>query len=263
MSLSTVRLVNKSARQHHPFRRHLSGVSWRNRPSGRLSQGAISTVRSGHCGAVPLPGRVASAPVSVPRAKPDQDPLHERILQTATTLFGERGVDSTSMREIAERVGVTKAAIYYHFENKDQLHFAIHLRLIDEVLAQIGEIADSGADPAEKIRLVVELNLRSIAENRGAFTVLLREGGSLGDPHWSELAEKRDAFRRRVADFIAEGEASGVFVVEDVGIATLALLGMCNWAYTWIDPRGKVPVESIARQFSDIFIEGLRPRRGA
>lgn len=181
-------------------------------------------------------------------------------MRTATTLFGDRGVHSTSMREIAEALGVTKAALYYHFESKDQLHFEIHVRLIDGVLAGLDEIVHSDEDGAGKVRRVFELNLRSIAENRGAFTVLLREGGSLDVPHWSELAAKRDAFRARVRGILEEAQAAGAFAMEDTGVATLALLGMCNWAYTWIDVEGRTPVEAIARQFADIFIAGVQSR---
>jgi AcrR family transcriptional regulator len=162
------------------------------------------------------------------------------------------------MREIADALGVTKAAIYYHFESKDQLHYEIHLRLMDEALEQMQEVADSGLPAPEKIELVVAGNLRSIADNRGAYTVLLREGGNLNLSHWTQLAEKREAYRRLVEQVIDDGVVSGAFEVEDVGVAALALLGMCNWSYTWITPDGKTPIESLAQQFARIFIAGVQ-----
>ena len=45
----------------------------------------------------------------------------QRILDVAAELFAEQGYDGTSLREIAERIGVTKAALYYHFQSKDQI----------------------------------------------------------------------------------------------------------------------------------------------
>ena len=55
----------------------------------------------------------------------------ERILDTALDLFIEQGYDKTSLREIAERVGVTKAALYYHFASKDQIFRTLVQPLLD------------------------------------------------------------------------------------------------------------------------------------
>ena len=53
----------------------------------------------------------------------------ERILDVALDLFTEQGFDGTSLRQIAEQLGVTKAALYYHFTSKDDILLALHMRL--------------------------------------------------------------------------------------------------------------------------------------
>src|SRR5271154_1582743 len=53
----------------------------------------------------------------------------ERILDVALDLFIENGYDGTSLREVAEQLGVTKAALYYHFASKDDILMALHMRL--------------------------------------------------------------------------------------------------------------------------------------
>ena len=66
----------------------------------------------------------------------------ERILDVALDLFIEQGFDGTSLRQIAERLGVTKAALYYHFESKDDILLALHMRLHEfgkDALAKMGE----------------------------------------------------------------------------------------------------------------------------
>jgi AcrR family transcriptional regulator len=66
----------------------------------------------------------------------------ERILDVALDLFTEKGFDGTSLREIAERLGVTKAALYYHFASKDDILMALHLRLHEfgkDALSQMTE----------------------------------------------------------------------------------------------------------------------------
>jgi AcrR family transcriptional regulator len=71
--------------------------------------------------------------------------MRELILDTALELFNEQGYDKTSLREIAERVGVTKAALYYHFERKEDILLELHLRLHDlgrGMLDQLDELND-------------------------------------------------------------------------------------------------------------------------
>src|SRR5262249_59685865 len=66
----------------------------------------------------------------------------ERILDVALDLFIAQGFDGTSLREIAQRLGLTKAALYYHFTSKDDILMALHLRLHEfgrEALAALGD----------------------------------------------------------------------------------------------------------------------------
>jgi len=80
-----------------------------------------------------------SAPLDAPL---EPGSTRERILDVALDLFVDQGFDKTSLREIAERLGVTKAALYYHFESKDEILQALHLRvheLLRHPLAQLGD----------------------------------------------------------------------------------------------------------------------------
>jgi AcrR family transcriptional regulator len=73
---------------------------------------------------------------------PEATSTKERILDVALDLFTEKGFDGTSLREIAERLGVTKAALYYHFASKDDILMALHMRLHalgKDALAQLAE----------------------------------------------------------------------------------------------------------------------------
>ena len=84
--------------------------------------------------------RTATARIPAP-ADPKSD-TRQRILDVALDLFTEQGYDGTSLREIAEQLGVTKAALYYHFESKEDILMALHMRLHDfgrEALMLIGE----------------------------------------------------------------------------------------------------------------------------
>ena len=92
----------------------------------------------------PDPNATATAPdhagaPSHPDAKVD---TRQRILDVALDLFTEQGYDGTSLRQIAEQLSITKAAIYYYFESKEDILMALHMRLHEfgrEALLIIGE----------------------------------------------------------------------------------------------------------------------------
>jgi AcrR family transcriptional regulator len=88
-----------------------------------------------------IPGVAPSA--SQRRARGDQ--TRERILEVALELFNERGYDKTSLREIAERLDVTKAALYYHFARKEDILIELDRRLGavgGEVLDELDRLPD-------------------------------------------------------------------------------------------------------------------------
>src|SRR5580700_10584334 len=72
----------------------------------------------------------------------------ERILEIALELFTTQGYDRTSLRDIAERLGTTKAALYYHFARKEDILVELHLRLHaigDELLDRLDELPEGPA----------------------------------------------------------------------------------------------------------------------
>ncbi len=96
-----------------------------------------------------LPGRqvkfcevTESSGESSPRRR--SEATRERILDVALELFNQRGYEGTSLREIAERLGITKAALYYHFKSKGEILLALHLRLhaLGRVVLEQVDLAD-------------------------------------------------------------------------------------------------------------------------
>jgi AcrR family transcriptional regulator len=78
---------------------------------------------------VDAPAQV-EAPVVAQTAPPAaSNDTRQRILDVALDLFTEQGYDGTSLRQIAEQLGVTKAALYYHFESKEDILMALHMRI--------------------------------------------------------------------------------------------------------------------------------------
>jgi AcrR family transcriptional regulator len=185
-----------------------------------------------------------------PRVRPD-------IIAAATRVFSERGYHAASMSEIASAVGIRKASLYHHVGKKEDLLFAIHEQLIDELIEDTMAVISTSQDPGRKLAGVMRVALGFIARHRDGVTVFLHERGAVSGERWNELVAKRDFYEQLVQRVIAEGAASGAFVAVDPAIAAKAVLGMTNWGYTWFQPDGPMSVEEVADAFAAIALHGL------
>ncbi len=140
----------------------------------------------------------------VPPAAATKADTRDRILDVALDLFADQGYDGTSLREIAERLDVTKAALYYHFESKDDILLALHMRLHEfgrdallkmaeqepVTLKQWGELLDEVVDAMLAQRKLFLMHER----NQAALEKLHRA------EHDAEHEDLQNQFRRVLAD---------------------------------------------------------------
>ncbi|MEV0286010.1 MULTISPECIES: TetR family transcriptional regulator [unclassified Kribbella] len=129
----------------------------------------------------------------------------ERILEAARILFAARGYRASSMQAIADEVGITKAALYYHFDSKEEILRQLTVPLLDELEAVLAQ-AESGADADEvrwrAIEGYVDVHLR----HRHTLTMLVKDMTLLVQ------APIADRFRTSIAlanDLVA-GPSSGL-----------------------------------------------------
>jgi AcrR family transcriptional regulator len=141
----------------------------------------------------------------VPRPTVD---TRAEIRAAALELFSERGVDATSLREIAERIGITKAALYYHYASKD----ALLGELVDPMFAELRELGDElegravDAGDEAAVRAVVERFWELCLHNRQVMRVLLHNPTVVAR---AEIAPKLMHWRARVdAVIVGSDEAT-------------------------------------------------------
>jgi AcrR family transcriptional regulator len=101
-----------------------------------------------------------STPATAGRKKRGEGHTHrEEILQAAKELFLEQGYDATTIRRIADRVGVSAPALYLYFPDKEQMMLALCDQTFGHLIESVGEI-EKISDPRERIRQFGEAYLR-------------------------------------------------------------------------------------------------------
>lgn len=133
----------------------------------------------------------------------------ERILDIALELFTERGYDKTSIRDIAERLGTTKAALYYHFKSKADILLELHLRLHglgQRLLDQLEALPDGDARAQAWPRLLDEF-ITAVDENRELVQLHQRNQSAFEDLHHSERHHAaNDDIERQVRRLLASSD---------------------------------------------------------
>ncbi len=181
----------------------------------------------------------------------------EQIFTVGASLFAERGYDRTSLQEVADRLGITKPAIYYYYRSKEDLLYAITDWVMDRVLSDITEIRNGSPPALEKLRELIRRYIGFFALHPAELTLMSTEVDSLGvvlrEKIIARQREYMDHLRAIVSEILAENP--GLHLHETSVV--FALLGGMNWIFKWYDPAGAISPEALAQDFMKVFTNGL------
>jgi AcrR family transcriptional regulator len=207
------------------------------------------------------PPKPAAAPKTrKPRATTAaHDEKRIEIIEHCASLFDRVGYHGTSMQMLADDVGLGKPTLYHYFSSKDNILYEMHQLHIDALIGGLVADARSGdATCAELLERACTYTLREIAVHPGYVRAFMDHYAELEDTQREEMRDRRREYFTRITDIFRAGMEKGEFRQIDVDLATLAFVGMCNWAYKWY-PRmaAKNPPEKMAKSLCDIFLGGV------
>jgi AcrR family transcriptional regulator len=153
----------------------------------------------------------------------------DRIIEQATRLFVTRGYHAMSMREIAEAVGVTKAALYYHFSDKEALFVAVLAASLDRLEGIVQDARAAGGSTRAQVERIVRGIFAQSPDQRAIVRLARQEMATLSQQSLAQFGGLyRDKFIGQIEATLAEGVARGELRALDVRQATWLLLGMIS-----------------------------------
>lgn len=183
----------------------------------------------------------------------------DEILAQAIRLFAAKGFHATSVQDIADAVGMSKAGLYSSFASKESLLEAIFYSIIDGMLDHLQQIVASDAHPAEKLRQAIISQVVGTADHIQPMTIYYQERRHLSESAGQRVAARRRAYEALLETLLAEGQAQASFRPCDVKVTAFGIAGMCAWTYRWFHPDGRLTAAQIGSQYADLVIGGLRP----
>ena len=184
----------------------------------------------------------------------------EQIFAEAVRIFRQKGYHATSMRNIADAVGLQKGSLYHYIPSKEALLFKIFERSSGALTQQLEAISASRDSPPDKLRRAIESHLVALCAQLDIYTVYLSERRALTNRYHAKVRAEGEKHARVIEKILQEGIAHKNFRAVDTKMVALAILGMCNWLYQWYSPDGRLTPQQIAAIFSDVVINGLARR---
>lgn len=188
-------------------------------------------------------------------------PRKEVILEKAAQLFRKNGFNATSMRDLAENVGVEAASLYNHINSKAELLQEICFRIANKFTEHMDEVIASNQTAIEKIEAILRFHIRQMIHNYEEVYVSDREWKHLTDPYLSNFKNQRRTHRQRIASIIEEGIASNEIKQIDAPTAVLILLHAVSGIESWHRSRQKISGELLEQNMVLILVEGLKKKQ--
>jgi AcrR family transcriptional regulator len=190
-----------------------------------------------------------------------REPRWDRVLTSAARLFAEDGFAATSVRAVAERARLTKAGLYYHIKEKEDLLFRICEHSIQSILDGARAALAAEAEPAARLRALVRNHCGFFFRHPHNLTVLNRDMGALTGAQREAIRALETEYLDLVRDVFREGQRRGRIRKLDPTVAAFTLLGVLNSFDRWYDPAGPVAPDALVEHVETIFLHGVAEER--
>lgn len=181
-----------------------------------------------------------------------------RIGTVAAKLFHSKGYLQTTMDDITTAARFSKGGIYHYFSSKDEILFFVLDRYLNLILQDLeNDLQEMGA-AREKIQYIISRHIRLYTENLAEAKILLNEKYRLPEKYRRKIDQKERQYfqivRRVFVIFFANKQK---LPDPQITVITFLLFGICNWIFSWYDPKGAVGPEALSEIIWKIFLNGV------
>lgn len=180
------------------------------------------------------------------------------ILQKAASMFREKGFNATSMRDLAEAVGIEAASLYNHIKSKNEILETICFDVANRFNTNMDVIEASNLKPIAKVETLLRFHIRQMTENYEEVYVSDREWKHLEEPYLSNFHNQRRTYRKRFASIIDEGIRINEIRKIDSPTAVLIILHAISGIESWHRSTAKINAQELEDNMVMIMIDGLR-----
>jgi AcrR family transcriptional regulator len=183
------------------------------------------------------------------------------ILREAAKLFAAKGYDGTSVQDIAQAVGISKASLYHFFADKSEIHSTVVVMALSRLIELVKETIEFRQTASDRVEGFARAHAQYISEHKQFYFAAALGFYELADPEVkARVHSMRDGYEEILRGIIREGIEAGEFRDLDVRLAARAVMSCMNWMARWWRPDGPETAEKIASDYVHLIIRGFLPR---
>lgn len=182
----------------------------------------------------------------------------EQIVDAAGHVFAEKGISNTALNDVAEHLGVSRAALYYHVDSREHLLRLVvdgYITLHREWLHAIRERADW--TPEERLREAIRILMRGFSTHPHLSKIFLTGEMEMPDDVRDEQRRSRRVIQEEMSKIIVDGIEAGHFSAVDPKIVSYGIFGMINWLHVWFRTDGRYSTDDVAEMFANMIVGGI------
>lgn len=182
----------------------------------------------------------------------------ELILRKAAAMFREKGFAATSMRDLAESVGIEAASLYNHIRSKNEILEAICFDVANRFNTNIDIVEASNQNSIHKVETLLRFHIQQMIDNYEEVYVADREWKHLEDPYLSNFQNQRRTYRKKFAGIIEEGIRKNEIRRIDAPTSVMMMLHAVSGIESWHRSTAKINAKELEDNMITIMIDGLR-----
>jgi TetR/AcrR family transcriptional regulator, cholesterol catabolism regulator len=185
------------------------------------------------------------------------------ILRHAAQVFSEKGYEGASIRDISRASRVSLSGLYYYIRSKQELLYLIQISAFKTILARLERRLRGIADPAEKLRILIQNHLEYFLRHPLEMKVLAHEDEALEGEYGKEVQEVKRRYYGLALGIFEEMRRAGAARRVNPRVAVLSLFGMMNWIHTWHRQQVDPQADALAETMIGMFLHGVAARPDA
>jgi AcrR family transcriptional regulator len=180
------------------------------------------------------------------------------LLRTAAELFVTQGFHSTKLTDVAERLSITKPAIYYYFASKDEILLGCTRAALDETERYFQEEDDTTLDGRTRLERFMVWFGASMTDSFGKCLVRVAEHDLESETQAQLVAAKRVIYRR-LRQLVEVGIKDGSIPECDAKVAAFTVAGALGWLSHWHRPGGRWSAQEASARVTALLLGGIAP----